>query len=79
MFFLVNDMIVPGSSYWNMVFGRQPGEALDDEEGMSDGSPLLRKRGGAGEEAACGGELGAARYIRRRDVGINLLQLVPGT
>jgi multimeric flavodoxin WrbA len=34
MFFLINDMIVPGSSYWNMVFGRTPGEALKDEEGM---------------------------------------------
>jgi multimeric flavodoxin WrbA len=35
MFFLINDMIVPGSSYWNMVFGRQPGEALLDEEGVA--------------------------------------------
>jgi multimeric flavodoxin WrbA len=35
MFFLINDMIVPGSSYWNMVFGRMPGEALNDEEGMA--------------------------------------------
>jgi multimeric flavodoxin WrbA len=35
MFYLVNDMIVPGSSYWNMVFGRTPGEALNDEEGMA--------------------------------------------
>ena len=34
MFFLINDMIVPGSSYWNMVFGRLPGEALKDEEGV---------------------------------------------
>lgn len=34
MFFLINDCIVPGSSYWNMVFGRTPGEALNDEEGM---------------------------------------------
>jgi multimeric flavodoxin WrbA len=34
MFFLGTDMIVPGSSYWNLVFGRQPGEALNDEEGM---------------------------------------------
>jgi multimeric flavodoxin WrbA len=34
MFFLINDMIVPGSTYWNMVFGRMPGEALNDEEGM---------------------------------------------
>jgi multimeric flavodoxin WrbA len=35
MFYLINDMIVPGSSYWNMVFGRLPGEALNDEEGMA--------------------------------------------
>lgn len=35
MFFLINDMIVPGSTYWNIVFGRHPGEALSDEEGIS--------------------------------------------
>jgi multimeric flavodoxin WrbA len=35
MFFLINDMIVPGSSYWNMVFGRTPGEALNDQEGVA--------------------------------------------
>lgn len=34
MFFLINDMIVPGSSYWNMAFGREPGEALKDDEGV---------------------------------------------
>jgi len=34
MFYLINDMIIPGSTYWNMVFGRQPGEALEDQEGM---------------------------------------------
>ena len=34
MFYLINDMIVPGSTYWNMVFGWAPGEALTDEEGM---------------------------------------------
>jgi multimeric flavodoxin WrbA len=34
MFFLINDMIVPGSTYWNMVFGHAPGEAANDEEGM---------------------------------------------
>lgn len=35
MFFLINDMIVPGSTYWNMVFGRMPGEALQDAEGIA--------------------------------------------
>lgn len=33
-FFLINQMIVPGSSYWNFAFGRDPGEVLNDEEGM---------------------------------------------
>ena len=35
MFFFINDMIVPGSRYWNMVFGRDPGEAMEDEEGVA--------------------------------------------
>lgn len=34
MFYLANDMIVPGSTYWNIVFGKAPGAALQDEEGM---------------------------------------------
>ena len=35
MFFLSNDMVVPGSTYWNIVFGQKPGDALFDEEGIS--------------------------------------------
>lgn len=34
MFFFINEMIVPGSTYWNMLFGKTPGEALEDEEGV---------------------------------------------
>ena len=34
MFYLINDMIMPGSTYWNMVFGRHPGEVWQDTEGM---------------------------------------------
>ncbi|MPQ45013.1 flavodoxin family protein [Clostridium tarantellae] len=34
MFYFINDMIVPGSTYWNIVFGKEPGEALQDEEGI---------------------------------------------
>jgi hypothetical protein len=34
MFYLSNDMIVPGSTYWNIVYGQAPGEALKDEEGI---------------------------------------------
>ncbi len=33
-FFLINQMIVPGSSYWNFAFGGAPGEVLKDEEGI---------------------------------------------
>ncbi len=33
-FFLIGQMIVPGSSYWNIGRGREPGEVAGDEEGM---------------------------------------------
>ena len=33
-FFLINQMIVPGSSYWNVGVGREKGEVAQDEEGM---------------------------------------------
>jgi multimeric flavodoxin WrbA len=33
-FFFINQMIVPGSIYWNMGIGRQPGEVEKDEEGV---------------------------------------------
>jgi multimeric flavodoxin WrbA len=33
-FFLIGEMIVPGSSYWNIGRGREPGEAAGDEEGI---------------------------------------------
>lgn len=32
--YMVNDMIVPGSSYWNIAIGRDPGEVLNDKEGV---------------------------------------------
>ena len=34
-FFLINQMIVPGSSYWNIAQGKQPGDVLKDEEGLA--------------------------------------------
>ncbi len=34
LFFGIGNMIVPGSSYWNVGLGRNPGEILNDEEGM---------------------------------------------
>jgi multimeric flavodoxin WrbA len=33
-FFLINQMIIPGSSYWNLAIGRQPGEVNNDLEGV---------------------------------------------
>ena len=33
-FFLINQLIIPGSSYWNMGIGRNPGEVKNDAEGI---------------------------------------------
>ena len=33
-FFFINQMMVPGSSYWNLGIGLGEGEVKDDEEGM---------------------------------------------
>jgi len=33
-FFLINQMIVPGSNYWNMGIGRDKGEVEKDQEGI---------------------------------------------
>lgn len=32
--FLISEMIIPGSNYWNMAIGRTPGEVLKDTEGI---------------------------------------------
>jgi len=34
-FFLHQGMIVPGSTYWNIAFGRRKGEVSKDEEGIT--------------------------------------------
>jgi len=33
-FFLISEMIVPGSTYWNVAFGREKGEVENDQEGL---------------------------------------------
>jgi multimeric flavodoxin WrbA len=33
-FFLIEGMIIPGSTYWNVAFGRKKGEVKADEEGL---------------------------------------------
>lgn len=32
--FMINDMVVPGSIYWNVAFGRGVGEVENDDEGL---------------------------------------------
>ncbi|MCX6558598.1 MAG: flavodoxin family protein [Candidatus Aminicenantes bacterium] len=34
-FFLISEMIIPGSSYWNVGIGREKGDVEKDEEGVS--------------------------------------------
>src|SRR5208283_4194623 len=41
-FFLINQMIVPGSSYWNIGIGNKKGEVEKDEEGMKTMEDLGR-------------------------------------
>jgi multimeric flavodoxin WrbA len=33
-FFFISEMIVPGSSYWNIGMGREAGEVIKDDEGI---------------------------------------------
>lgn len=33
-FMAINEMVMVGSSYWNMAIGKDPGDVLADEEGM---------------------------------------------
>ncbi|MGC8817336.1 MAG: flavodoxin family protein [Candidatus Hadarchaeum sp.] len=42
-FFLHQGMIIPGSSYWNVAFGREPGGVLKDEEGLETARNFGRK------------------------------------
>jgi len=32
--FLISEMIIPGSTYWNLALGRNPGDVLEDAEGI---------------------------------------------
>ncbi|MDO4265316.1 MAG: flavodoxin family protein [Eubacteriales bacterium] len=35
-FFLNHEMLVVGSTYWNMAYGRLPGDAAQDQEGLEN-------------------------------------------
>jgi len=41
-FFLINQMIIPGSSYWNIGIGNKIGEVETDKEGMNTMNDLGR-------------------------------------
>ena len=41
-FFLITEMIVPGSTYWNVAFGRGKGEVAADSEGIDTVKTLAR-------------------------------------
>jgi len=41
-FFLINEMIIPGSSYWNIGIGRAIGDVESDEEGIETMQDLGR-------------------------------------
>jgi len=56
-FFLLSEMIVPGSTYWNVAFGREKGEVEKDTEGMetvhnlAENMAWLLKRLGDGQSS----------------------------
>jgi multimeric flavodoxin WrbA len=59
-FFLITEMIVPGSCYWNIGIGREIGEVEKDEEGIRtmqvlgrNMAWLLKKIEAGGRETAC--------------------------
>lgn len=35
-FFLNHEMVVAGSTYWNMAYGQMPGDVLKDDEGIAN-------------------------------------------
>lgn len=41
-FFLISEMIVPGSTYWNIAFGLEKGTVQNDTEGMATIENLAR-------------------------------------
>ena len=41
LFFLIGEMIIPGSSYWNLAIGRNKGDVQSDSEGIE----TMRKLG----------------------------------
>ncbi len=53
-FFFINQMIVPGSSYWNMGQGLNPGDVEKDDEGVRTMQTLGRNMGWVMKKIASG-------------------------
>jgi multimeric flavodoxin WrbA len=54
--FLICRMVVPGSTYWNIGFGREAGEVAVDLEGLANMNHLGRAIGWLGKAIAASGE-----------------------
>ena len=54
--FLICRMIVPGSTYWNIGFGREAGEVAADAEGLANMDHLGRAIAWLGKAIVAGGE-----------------------
>ena len=52
-FFLITEMIVPGSTYWNIGIGREIGEVEKDEEGIRTMKTLGRNMAWLLKKTAC--------------------------
>ncbi len=50
MWFMINDMVVPGSSYWTIAFGKGKGEVTDDTEGVESVRRLAENIAWLGEK-----------------------------
>jgi multimeric flavodoxin WrbA len=35
MWYMINDLVVPGSTYWNVALAREPGRVLEDSEALT--------------------------------------------
>lgn len=44
-YFTISEMFVSSSTYWNMIYGAQPGEVLQDEEGTQTVRVLAKNMG----------------------------------
>lgn len=42
-FFLIEGMIVPGSTYWNVAFGEDRGDVANDKEGLNTAKNFAKK------------------------------------